>query len=636
MKAKLPTPSASFAARLRRLDAEFLRPHRRSVLLALAGMFLGSLFLLPVSLVQGWMLDRLLGGLQDDPSAATNLILGTLVIVLACHLGRMFLVWRGQAIMNRVSLEVVRELTDALHRKFQRLPLAYFEGEQTGQLMARITSDVGSLMIFLGSGSLQLASDLVLALGIAGVLLWLRWQLALVCFVIVPLYAVNHQLFAARFRILSERMRSQIGAVYALLSERISAVRVVRAFAREETELRHLDERIDAHRDLSRAGLWTGAWQSALSAFITGAGTVAVLVSGIAIIRAGQLSVGDLLAFCALTAQLYNPIVRLVQFQGGAAGTRVAIERMMEVLEAPETLRDRPDARPLPTPQGRLVFENVSFRYKSCGPKVLDGINLTIEPGMTVGVLGASGAGKSTLLLLPPRLYDVDEGRILLDGRDVRELRQADLRQAVVAVPQQAVLFEGTLRSNLLYAAPAASAALIRRVLEALDLEQLIESLPLGLETRVGERGYSLSGGQRQRLALARALLAQPQVLLLDDCTSALDAETEARVQAALNDLLPERTKIILAHKVASLLNANWVVMLEGGRIIKQGRPVELFTADDAGQNTAATLREQGEAPQKHFPTLATPAESVSGTRNPIMTVRLPTRRRGRSFSVMS
>jgi ABC-type multidrug transport system fused ATPase/permease subunit len=586
-KATLPISHASFAARLRRLDSEFLRPHHRAMFMALAGMFLGSLFLLPVSLVQGWMLDRLLdgepaasaAGLSKHPAAdaagspLVHLILCTLGIVLACHLGRMLLVWRGQAIMNRVSLEVVRELTDALHRKFQRLPLSYFDGEQTGQLMARITSDVGSLMIFLGSGSLQLASDLVLALGIAGVLLWLRWQLALVCFVIVPLYAVNHQLFAARFRVLSERLRGQIGAVYALLSERISAVRVVRSFAREEAELAQLDERIDAHRDLSRAGLWTGAWQTALSAFITGAGTVAVLVAGISYIRAGQLTVGDLLAFCALTAQLYNPIVRLVQFQGGAAATRVAIERMMEVLEAPETLRDHALAQPLPAPRGRLVFENVSFRYRSSGPKILDSINLTIESGMTVGVLGASGSGKSTLLLLPPRLYDVDEGRILLDGRDVRELRQTDLRQAVVLVPQQAVLFEGTLRSNLLYAAPAASAASIRRVLEALDLETLAASLPRGLETRVGDRGYSLSGGQRQRLALARALLAQPQVLLLDDCTSALDAETEARVRAALDELLPGRTKIIVSHQAASVRHADWVVTLEGGCIVKQRKP---------------------------------------------------------------
>jgi ABC-type multidrug transport system fused ATPase/permease subunit len=502
----------------------------------------------------------------------------------------MVLIWRGHAVMNRVSLEVVRELTDALHRKFQRLPLSYFDREQTGQLMARITSDVGSLMIFLGSGSLQLASDLMLAGGIAVVLLWLRWQLALVCFVVVPLYAINHQLFAARFRVLSERLRRQVGAVYALLSERISAVRVVRSFACEDAEVRLLDERIDVHRDLSRAGLWTGAWQAALAALISGGGTVAVLVAGVLFIRDGRLTVGDLLAFCALTAQLYNPIVRLVQFQGGAAATRVAIDRMMEVLEAPETLRDRPDAQPVQEARGRLVFENVSFRYRPGGPQVLKDINLTIESGTTVGVVGASGAGKSTLLLLAPRLYDVDAGRIVLDGRDVRELRQADLRQAVVRVPQQAVLFEGTLRSNLLYAAPKASAADIRRVLEGLDLAELVESLPLGLETPVGERGYSLSGGQRQRFALARALLARPPVLLLDDCTSALDSETEARVRDTIDDLLPDSTRLIVSHKTATLRAADWLIVLEAGRIIQQGRPEDILASVDplAGRRPVA------------------------------------------------
>lgn len=591
----LVTPS--FAARFRRLHGGFLRPHRRAILLALAGMLVGSLLLLPVALLQGWALDQLLagggwrvaGGGENLTSPATALLLA-LGAAIGCHLVRMVLVWRGQAVMNRVSLEVVRELTDALHRKLQRLPLAYFDREQTGQLMARLTSDVGSLMIFLGSGSLQLASDLMLAAGIALVLAWLRWQLAVSCFVIVPLYAVNHQLFAPRFRALSERLRGQIGAIYALLSERLSAVRVVRSFADEEREIRSLDERIDAHRDLGRASLWIGAWQTALAGLITGVGTVAILVVGVFLIRTERLSVGDLLTFCALSAQLYNPIVRLIQFQGGAAATRVAIDRMMEILEAPETLRDSSDALPVQAPSGRLVFEKVSFRYWPGGPPALEGIDLTVEPGMTVGVLGPSGSGKSTLLLLAPRLYDVDGGRIAFDGRDVRRLRQAELRQAVVLVPQHAVLFEGTLRSNLQYAAPGTSAVDIRRVLEALDLEELVASLPRGLETPVGERGHRLSGGQRQRFALARALLARPAVLLLDDCTSALDAETECRVRAALHDLLPGRTRLIVSLKADSLRGADWVVLLKNGRIIEQGRPTDLLAAGGA---YAAALQRQ-------------------------------------------
>lgn len=579
MRPSLYCTSPSLTHRLKRLHAEFLRLHRRAILFALAGMFLGSLLLLPVSLLQGWTLDRLIESSQgrgSDSLSLAGIVFLALGAVVGCHLARLILVWRGQAAMNRVSLEVVRELTDALHRKYQRLPLAYFDREQTGQLMARITSDVGSLMIFLGSGSLQLASDLVLAAGIAVVLAWLRWQLAIVCFVVVPLYAVNHHLFAARFRVLSEHLRSQLGAIYALLSERLSAVRVVRSFADSEREIRLLDERIDAHRELSRANLRTGARQTALAGLLTGTGTVAVLSAGVFLIRTDCLSVGDLLTFCALTAQLYNPIVRLVQFQSGAAATRVAIERMMEILEAPETLRDSPDARPVQAPRGRLVFEDASFRYRPGSPPALRGINLTIEPGMTVGIVGPSGSGKSTLLMLAPRLYDLDDGRILLDGCDIRHLRQADLRQAVVMVPQQAVLFEGTLRSNLLYGAPRASAAKIRRVLEALDLEELIESLPLGLETPVGDRGRTLSGGQRQRLALARALLAKPTVLLMDDCTSALDAETEHRVRAALKDLLPGRTRLIVSHHADSIRDADWVIVLENGRVVEQGRPADL------------------------------------------------------------
>jgi len=594
--------SPSITRRLRRLDAEFLRPHRRAVWFALGAMLLGSLLLLPVSLLQGWTLDRLIEGPQGrdaDSLSLTGVILLSVVTMIGCCLARMVLVWRGQAVMNRVSLEVVRELTDALHRKYQRLPQAYFDREQTGQLMARITSDVGSLMIFMGSGSLQLASDLVLAAGITVALAWLRWQLAVVCFIIVPLYAVNSQLFAARFRVLSERLRVQLGAIYSLLSERLSAVRVVRSFADEEREIRLLDERIDAHRDLSRAGLWTGAWQTALAGLITGVGTVAVLATGVFLIRAGRLSVGDLLTFCAVTAQLYNPIVRLIQFQGGAAATRVAIERMMEILEAPETLLDSPDAQSMNAPCGRLVFEDVTFRYQPGSPPALRNINLTFELGMTVGILGPSGSGKSTLLMLAPRLYDVDSGRILLDGREVRHLRQAELRQTVVLVPQRAVLFEGTIRSNLLYAAPRATAAEIDRVLEALDLDELIESLPKGLETPVGDQGYTLSGGQRQRLALARALLAKPTVLLLDDCTSALDAETESRVRAALKDLLPGRTRLIVSHKAASLRDADWVVVLENGRIVTQGRPADVLVADGSYAAAHSGHREQFEVQQR-------------------------------------
>jgi ABC-type multidrug transport system fused ATPase/permease subunit len=577
-------PSA--AGRFRRLEAEFLRPHRRAVAFALAGMLLQSALLLPIPLLQGWVLDRLLAlsgragaGSPEEAADAVRMIGVALAASVACYLVRTGLAWKVTGTMTRVSLEVVRVLTDAMHRKLQRLPVAYFDRQQTGGVMSRITSDVGSLLLFLGSGSLQLVSDLVIAVGISVTLVWLNWQLALVSFAAAPLYVLNHRLFAAGVRDLSRRVRAQVAALYALLSERVSAVRVVRSFAQESAEVAVLDRRIDAHRDLSWAGLRAGAWQGATALFISGVATVAVLACGVLLASRGALSVGELLAFYALTAQLYNPVVRLTQFHGTVAGTLAAVERIAEVLDEPETLTDRPDARPLPRARGALAFREVSFAYRPDGPPVLDRVSLEVEPGMKVGILGPSGSGKSTLLALAPRLYEVPEGRgaVLLDGHDVRGLRSADLRRAVALVPQQAVLFEGTVRSNLTYARPGAPAADVRRALEVADLAGMVEALPKGLDTPVGERGFSLSGGQRQRLALARALVADPAVLLLDDCTSALDADTEAHIQVALAELLPGKTCLIVSHKVSSVCRADLIVVLQAGRVAERGTHAELL-----------------------------------------------------------
>jgi ABC-type multidrug transport system fused ATPase/permease subunit len=580
MQRELTLPQSAFV-RARLLETQFLKPYRWAMVLALAGMLLQSALLLPIPLLQGRVVDQLValnrpGG--ANATAARVVILFALAASVACYIAKTALAWWVAGIMTRVSLEVVRNLTDAMHRKLQRLPVAYFEREQTGRVMSRITSDVGSLLIFLNNSSLQLVSDLVLAAGICVVLAWLNWQLALVSFFAAPLYAVNHRLFATKVRELSRRVRTQVAAIYALLSERVSAVRVVRSFAQEEAEVAELDARIDDHRDLSWAGMHLGAVQSALAILISGLGTVAILAYGVFLARTGALSLGELLAFYALLAQFYNPVVRLTQFHGTAAGTLAAVERIAEVLEEPETIADLPNARPIVRPRGDLVFRDIRFAYRPGGPRVVDGVDLEVEPGMKIGILGASGAGKSTLLALAPRLYDLHEGcgTVLFDGCDVRSYRLADLRRAVALVPQQAVLFEGTLHSNLTYARPSASVQMVRRALEVADLAGMVEGLPLGLETPVGERGFSLSGGQRQRVALARALIADPAIFLLDDCTSALDAETETRIQIAVEDCLPDRTCLIVSHRVSSVCHADWIIVLADGRILEQGTPDEL------------------------------------------------------------
>src|SRR5271166_1338434 len=432
-----PDPASSakslHSAPLLRLEADFLRPYGWAIGLGLLGLLVQSVLVLPVPLLQGWVVDKLVAlaaagndaaaGLATAPPRADRtaitwaigLALGGTV---ALHLARSFISWWTAAMMGRISQEVVVAMRGALHRKLMRLPMAYFDAQQTGRIMARVTSDVGSILMFIRSGIIQLISDLILSLAIAVLLVWLQWRLAIVALVAVPLYAVNQRFFFARMRKLSDEIRAQVSALYALLSERVSAVRVVRSFVKEEAELAALDERIDRHRALSWANTRAATTLGALATLISGLGTVFVISYGVVLIGRGTISIGALLAFYALVSQLYAPIVRLTQFQATALATQVSVERLYEIFDEPEPVRDRPAARPLSNPRGALEFRDVHFAYSrlarsveeraedarqadgngagsGSGPtsRVLRGVNLRIEPGMRVGVLGPSGAG---------------------------------------------------------------------------------------------------------------------------------------------------------------------------------------------------------------------------------------------------
>lgn len=581
-------------AGLRRLEARFLRSRRVVLVFALLGLLIQAALGVPVPLLQGMAVDRLAaawhpGGTGSSPAPAVALLVGAM---LACHLARMALGWKVAATMSTATLEFVRELTDTMHRKLQRLSTGYFDREPTGRIMTRLTSDVGSLMIFLSGGSLQLVSDLVLAALISVLLFWIQWQLALVGLLAMPLFVLNHRAFSRSIHDLSHAMREQVASLYSLLSERVSAVRVVRSFVGEEAEIAEFARRIDAQREVGWTSMRTVACQGAWATVINGLGTVGVLACGAALVQRGEMTVGELIAVAALLAQLYQPIVRLTGAQAMIAATLVAVDRIVEVLDEPEVPCPADAIRPARRPEGRLVFRDVRFAYPG-GPKVLDDITLAIEPGMTLGVLGASGSGKSTLLSLVPRIHDLPEGHgtITLDGHDVRRLELSALRRSAVLVPQQAVLFEGTIRSNLLYASrDAVTDDDIRRALEISDLADWIARLPEGLDTPVGERGQTLSGGQRQRLALARALVADPALLLLDDCTSALDAATEARIQAALRQTRQGRTQVVVSQKVSSVVHADWIIVLDAGRIVEQGTHESLLRE---GGLYATTCRHQ-------------------------------------------
>jgi ABC-type multidrug transport system fused ATPase/permease subunit len=567
-------------ARLRRLEEAFLRPYRRSIGIALAALLLQSLLVVPLPRLQGWVIDRLVAGSGAKHAGVwdgmTGILLAAAAIPLVCIAGRMLLGWFSSLLMNRVSLEFVRALTDSLHRKLQRLPLAWFDRQETGQVMARLTNDVGTLLIFLSASSLQLVADLVLAAGIIIVLLVISTPLALMSFLALPLFFWNQQRHARRIWQLSQAVQEQTAGLYAVLSERLSAVRTVRAFGTEEREAAAFSTQLDDHTAKSQQNLRATSLQGTTALLISGLAVVLLVCLAAMLVQRRAITTGEAVAFVAYLALLYQPLVRLTQFYGGITATLAAVDRIGEVLDEPEAPAPR-RPRSCRRVRGELRLRNVSFRYDAKSPLVLNRVNLHIEPGMTVGIWGPSGAGKSTLLALLPRLYELPPGggKILLDSRDIRSLPSRELRRSVMLVPQQARLFEGTMRFNLTYAAPDADESLVRHALEAVDLAELVDSLPHGLETQVGERGASLSGGQRQRLALARALIARPPVLLLDDCTSALDAQTESYVRERLTEFRASQARIIVSHKPEAFWNADWLVVMDRGRIIQQGNPRE-------------------------------------------------------------
>ncbi|MCY2935935.1 MAG: ABC transporter ATP-binding protein [Planctomycetota bacterium] len=610
-----PQKPVSLRIPLARLNQQFLRPYRLSFLICLTGLLIQSLLILPVPLLQGRILDLLLPFAEATEQGRPPIDLGSqliqsiatgLALIVACQLLRTSLSWAVSNTMGRISQEVVVQLRSTLHQKLMRLPMAYFDAQQTGRLMARVTSDVGSILSFVNSGLLQLVNDLILALGIAALLFWLQWRLALIAMVVMPLYLLNQMVFSGKIRQLSLSIRSQVSSIYALLSERVSAVRVVRGCAQEAEELAQLDKRIDHHRELSWKNTRTSALLSLLATLITGLGTLGVLIGGILLIGQNQLTMGELLAFYSLIGQLYGPIVRLTQFQATAQSTSVSIERLCEVLDEPETLSDSPDAKPLITPQGAISLENIHFRYQPDSPEVITSLTLNIKPGTMLGIIGPSGAGKTTLLALIARLYDIvpptSQGEVRFDGHNIRHWLLADLRKHIALVPQQALLFEGTILTNLTYACPDASEPEIKAALEITDLQTTINHLPNGLQTSVSERGMTLSGGQRQRLALARSIIAKPAVLLLDDCTSALDAETESRIQESLVHNLPGRTSVVVSQKCSSVRQADLIIVLDKGKIIEQGTHTELvglggwYSATFKAQTTALTDKIYDEA----------------------------------------
>jgi ATP-binding cassette, subfamily B, multidrug efflux pump len=480
---------------------------------------------------------------------------------------------------ERASQGVAYDLRDALFERIERLSFSYYDRVQTGQLVTRLTSDVEQIRTFAGSGVVQLANAVVMLLGTTVLLLYLDWQLALVALAVVPIIAILLVRFVGRIRPLFREVQQTLGRLNTVLQEDLLGVRVIRAFAREDYETARYTA---VNEELLQKNLITVRVFSNNFPFVflfANVGTLAIIWFGGWQVIGGRLSIGDLVAFNTLLGYLLFPILTIGFLSASISRAGASSQRVFDVLDAPLDVEDAPDASTLLPLTCRVDFDDVSFRYPGSARDILAGVTFTARPGQTVAILGTTGSGKSTLVNLIPRFYDVTGGAVRLDGNDVRDVTLSSLRSQIGIVLQETRLFSGTVRDNVAFGKPDATDEEVVAAAEAAQAGEFISGLSEGYETVIGERGIGLSGGQRQRIAIARALLIDPRLLILDDSTSAVDAETEAAIQETLDRLMREkhRTVFVIAQRVSTVRDADLILVIDEGLVAARGTHEELL-----------------------------------------------------------
>lgn len=507
------------------------------------------------------------------------LMVSALLIVAAAAMRGAFAF--GQTYLGEyLSQAVAYDLRNAIYDRLQRLSYAYHDRQQTGQLMSRATADVEAVRMFIFQGTLRMVYTLVLFLAACYLMITLNWQLTLLVFALLPVIAWRAITTSTQLRPQWRKIQDSIASSGTVLQENFSGIRVVKAFAREDFESAKFKEEADDLRDLNLGTNRMQAFNTALMSFMQAVLVGVILWFGGHQVIDGHLSLGGLVAFVGYLALLNMPVRSLGWMANIIARAMSSGERVFEILDAESAVTEKPGAADLPLPvQGRVTFDRVSFGYDAISP-VLRDISLEAQPGQVVALLGATGSGKSTVVNLLPRFYDVTGGAISIDGHDIRDVTLASLRRAVGIVHQDVFLFTATIRDNIAYGVDGATQADIERAAKTARLHDFIMSLPNGYDTWVGERGITMSGGQKQRLAIARTLLMDPAILILDDSTSSVDMETEYLIQQALSELMRGRTTFVIAQRLRTVLNADQILVLKNGQILERGTHRQLVAQD--------------------------------------------------------
>jgi ABC-type multidrug transport system fused ATPase/permease subunit len=530
----------------------------------------------------GILIPRVLGQGIDDvlrlsqETGSTQPIIIAAVMVVAAGALRGIAMYGNRYFSEVVSQKVSYNIRNALYNRLQRLSFQFHDQNQTGQLMSRATVDVEATRMFFAMGLLGIVQVMLMFFGVVGMIIAINWQLALITIAFVVPVALLAVTFGNRIRPIWMKVQQMLGFMGTTLEESLAGIGVVKAFSRQKEESRKFDAQVTTlYKDQMHA-VRMMALAMPTMVFLVGIPAAVILWYGGTQVANGTMTVGQVTQFILYLGLLMMPIRQLGMMVNLYSRTVSAGQRILEILDTESKVKEKPDAIDVGKAKGRVTFENVSFSYDNISP-ALNNVSFDVQPGKLVALLGGSGSGKSTVANLLARFYDVTGGRISLDGVDIRDIKFSSLRKNVVAAQQDVFLFSSTIKENIAYGDVDASMDRIIEVAKAAQLHDFIQALPEGYDTWVGERGDTLSGGEKQRLSIARTLLVNPSVLILDDSTASVDSETERLIRQALNTLIQGRTTFIITHRLPLIKNADIILMFQDGELVQQGTHEELF-----------------------------------------------------------